>query len=279
MEAMEPSSAGGAVPILVHRPRKPLRLMAGVRLGGGNDGGAVRVGATVRRPVREWTPSVHELLRHLEGKAFDGAPRVLGVDDDGCEILTYLDGDTVGAAQVWPPWTRTEDTLVQVARWLRSYHEVVADFRPSADARWRGGRRWAPGLVIGHNDASPFNAAHQDGRLTGFFDWDFAGPTTVDSDVASVALCWVPLHARHVAASEGFTEFDARPARLRRFLDAYGWTGRPEVIVEDVRAQLRERAALIRRLGPTDTGLFARLLRRGVADDLDQAVRDLDGFS
>ncbi|MFC7106431.1 hypothetical protein ACFQQB_42120 [Nonomuraea rubra] len=45
------------------------------RLGGGNDAGASRVGGTVRRPVREWTPSVHELLRHLESKGFEGAAR------------------------------------------------------------------------------------------------------------------------------------------------------------------------------------------------------------
>ncbi|TDE20043.1 aminoglycoside phosphotransferase family protein [Nonomuraea mesophila] len=252
--------------------------MTGSRLGGGNDGGAVRVGSQVRRPVRAWTASVHELLRHLERRGFDGAPRVLGVDADGYELLTYLEGDTVGDALVWPWWTRTEDMLVQVASWLRSYHEAVADFVPPDGAHWRTGRPWEPGLVIGHNDASPFNAAYHDGRLAGFFDWDFAGPTTVDSDVASVALCWVPLHARHVAAAEGFTEFGARPARLRRFLDAYGWKGRTESIIEDAQAQMSARARLIRRLGVTGDGLYARLLRRGVADDLDQAVRELDDF-
>jgi aminoglycoside phosphotransferase len=253
--------------------------MTGEPLGGGNDVGAVRVGATVRRPVREWTASVHELLRHLERKGFEGAPRVLGIDQGGYEVLTYLEGDTMGDAAVWPSWTRTEDTLVQVARWLRAYHEVVADFVPPPGARWRSGGRWSPGLIIGHNDAGPANAAYRAGRLTGFFDWDFAGPTTVDAEVALVAHCWVPLHARHVDASTGFTAFEARPARLRRFLDAYGWAGRPEALVRNVQAQMAERAALIRRLGHAGEGLYARLLRRGVADELDQAVRELDEFS
>jgi hypothetical protein len=232
------------------------------------------VGATVRRPVREWTASVHALLRHLESRGFEGAPRVLGVGEDGSEILMYLEGETVEDALVWPPWTRTEDTLVQVARWLRAYHEAVADFVPPAEARWRSGGRWSPGLIIAHNDASTLNAAYRAGRLTGFFDWDFAGPTTVDTDVALVAHCWVPLHARHVAASEGFTAFHTRPARLRRFLDAYGWTGRPEALIAEVQAQMTERAARIRRLGATGEELHAKLLRRGVAEGLDQAVRD-----
>ncbi|GAA2209614.1 hypothetical protein GCM10009850_050730 [Nonomuraea monospora] len=253
--------------------------MAGERLGGGNDAGAVRVGATVRRPVREWTAAVHALLRHLERKGFAGAPRVLGVDDDGHEVLTYLEGDTTGDAAVWPSWTRSEDTLVQVAHWLRAYHRAVADFVPPPDARWRTGARWSPGLVIGHNDAGPFNAAHRGGRLTGFFDWDFAGPTTVDAEVALVAHCWVPLHARHVDALTGFTAFETRPARLRRFLDAYGWRGRPETLVRNVQVQMAERAARIRRLGHTGEGLYGRLLRCGVAEELDAGVRELNEFS
>ncbi|TMR96492.1 phosphotransferase [Nonomuraea basaltis] len=252
--------------------------MAGNRLGGGNDGGAVLVGRTVRRQVGAWTTSVHELLRHLENKGFEGVPRVLGIDSDGREILSFLDGDAVGDRSVWPEWAHAEDTLIQVAKWLRAYHEAVADFVPSADAHWRTGERWSPGLIIGHNDTGPFNASWHSGRLVGFFDWDFAGPTTVDSDVAFVAMCWVPLHARHVAASEGFTDFASRPARLRRFLDTYGWTGDPGTIIDDVQAGMRVRAAQIRRLGVTGDGLYVRLLQRGVADDLDQAVRELDDF-
>ncbi|MGW3345785.1 hypothetical protein ACWDA3_20940 [Nonomuraea rubra] len=97
------------------------------RLGGGNDAGASRVGGTIRRPLREWTPSVHELLRHLESKGFEGAPRVLGVDAEGREVLTYLEGDTMGDAAVWPGWSRTDATLVQVAEWTRAFHEAVRE--------------------------------------------------------------------------------------------------------------------------------------------------------
>src|SRR4051794_15572276 len=41
------------------------RLLDGTRLPGGNVGGAVRVGGTVRRPTGPWTPAVHRLLGHL----------------------------------------------------------------------------------------------------------------------------------------------------------------------------------------------------------------------
>lgn len=248
------------------------------RLDGGNDGGAVRIGHTVRRQVRPWTPYVHELLRHLERKGFEGAPRVLGIDDEGREILTYIEGETMGSEVVWPWWTRTDESLVQVAEWTRAYHEAVADFVPSPGARWRMGGRWAPGLIIAHNDASPFNAAWHDGRITGFFDWDFAGPVTPGSDVAWMAHGWVPLHARRTAELEGFTNFEERPRRLRLFLDTYGWTGSTDTVIRELQARMSARAARIRRYGAGGEGLYGRLLRSGVADDLDQAVRELEDF-
>ena len=48
---------------------------------GGSMTTVVRVGDTVRRPVGRWTPAVHSLLRHSEEVGFEGAPRVLGFDD------------------------------------------------------------------------------------------------------------------------------------------------------------------------------------------------------
>lgn len=45
-----------------------------------------------------------------------------------------------------------------------------------------------PGLVIGHQDAAPYNAAVVNGdRLVGFFDWDTAGPSTRDFDSLAAA--------------------------------------------------------------------------------------------
>ncbi|MFC7106432.1 phosphotransferase [Nonomuraea rubra] len=203
---------------------------------------------------------------------------MLGVDAEGREVLTYLEGDTMGDAAVWPGWSRTDATLVQVAEWTRAFHEAVADFVPSPGARWRTGVPWTPGTVVVHNDATPFNAAWHEGRLTGFFDWDFAGPATIGSDVAWMAHAWVPLYARRVTALEGFTDFDARPARLRLFLDAYGWSGGTDSVIKEIQARMRARAAQIRRYGAGGEGLYGRLLRGGVADDLDEAIRELDDF-
>lgn len=38
---------------------------------------------------------VQAVLLHLEAVGFEGAPRFLGVDDEGREILTYIEGDVL----------------------------------------------------------------------------------------------------------------------------------------------------------------------------------------
>lgn len=248
------------------------------RLPGGNTGGAVRIGSTVRRTAGPWTPSVHALLRHLEAAGFDRAPRVLGFDDQGREVLTFLPGEVVGTARPWPSWVYGEEALREVAGWLREFHGAVADFVPPEDAVWREGGAWRPGLIVGHNDAAPYNAAWADGRLSGFFDWDFAAPVTPEYDLAFTAFSWVPLHARRVVAAEGFTAFDERPARLRLFLDVYGWSGPLAPFVETVRQRVRDSAAGIRRTAAAGDPAYQMMVDRGVDAALEEAATELADF-
>jgi hypothetical protein len=246
------------------------------RLDGGNAGGAVRVGNTVRRAAGPWTPAVHALLAHLVDKGFAGVPRPLGLDGQGREVLTFLDGQTVGSVVPWPDWAHAEDTMAQVARWLRDYHAAVADFVPPSPARWRMGGQWRRGQVIGHNDAAPYNAVWRAGRLAGFIDWDMAGPVDREWDAAFAAFSWVPLHARHAAAREGFTAFSARPRRLHRFLAEYGWAGTMDDFLDVVRARIGAHSACVRTLAAAGDPLFARLVRQGVLDNLGIALAELD---
>lgn len=248
------------------------------RLPGGNTGGAVRVGDTVRRAAGRWTPSVHALLRHLEGVGFERAPRALGFDEWGREVLSYLPGEVVGSMRPWPAWVYGEDALREVGGWLREFHEAVAGFVPPADAVWREGGAWRPGLVVGHNDAAPYNAAWADGRLAGFFDWDFAAPVTREYDLAFTAFSWVPLHARRVVAAEGFTAFERRPARLRLMLDAYGWTGPLGPFVETVRQRVGDSARGIRRNAAAGDPAYVMMVDQGVDAALETAVAELADF-
>jgi len=61
-------------------------------VGGMSTPGVVRVGETVRRPMGANAEYVHDLLLHLERCGFEGAPRYLGVDQQGREILSFIEG-------------------------------------------------------------------------------------------------------------------------------------------------------------------------------------------
>jgi len=246
------------------------------KLDGGNTGGAVRVGDTVRRRTGHWTPSVHALLRHLEWSGFAGASRVLGLDEYEREVLSFLPGHTVGTSRPWPAWVHSDDALVQVADWLRSYHAAVANFEPPVDASWREGGRWRPGLIVGHNDAAPYNAAWDDaGRLRGFFDWDLAAPVSLEWDLAFTAFAWVPLHARHVVEAEGFAAFDQRPRRLRLFLQRYGWEGDTATFLRTVGARVLASAEGIERTASRGDLAYQQMLEAGVAESLRTAAAEL----
>jgi hypothetical protein len=243
---------------------------------GGRISGTVRRGATVRRPVRPWTPAVQAVLRHLEEFGFDGAPRVLGMDEQSREVLTYLDGDTVGDRLPFPPAVRSDAVLADVGTWLRQLHDATATFVPPEGATWFAGQAWHRGLVIGHHDAAPYNAVLRGNRLVGFIDWDTAGPSSRELDLAFSALAWVPLLPPDFVEPQGFTDVAGRSRRLRLLLDAYGYRGDRAAFGAVVAQRARVNAAGIRRLADTGDPTYLALLP--VAHDFDRAARDLDAL-
>jgi hypothetical protein len=182
--------------------------------------GSVLVDGEVHRSTGAWTPAVHALLRHLQSVGFEGAPRVVGFDDRGREVLTWVEGDA--PSQPWPEWMRSDDTLRDLAVLLRRYHDAVAGWIPPPDAEWR---RWLGALggpIIRHGDLWPSNVVFRSGRPVALIDWEFAQPGTCLDDMASAAKHWVPLISEERAAADGWQPPIDRGARLRLLCDAYG---------------------------------------------------------
>ena len=244
------------------------------RLLGGRTAGAVRVGETIHKPTQRWTPGVRAVLDHLEGVGFEGAPRALGVDDQGRQVLSYLVGETVGEQRPWPDWVRSDTALVQVGAWLRRLHDATASFVPPEDTAWFAGQSWRPGLVIGHHDAAPYNVVWRGERLVGFVDWDIAGPSSPELDLAFVALTWVPMQARRVAAEQGFVAFDDRSRRLHLLLDAYRYDGDRAAFGAAIAGRARVNAAGIDRLAGGGDPMYVGLL--SVVTDLEEAAREVE---
>jgi hypothetical protein len=206
----------------------------GLALGGGWEAGPVRIGDTVRRRTGHWTPAVHALLRHLEAAGFDAAPRVLGVDGQGREVLSYVEGEA-GVyplrAELW-----SDAVLDQAARLLRRYHDATVEFVPPADASWLHGVR-EPVEVVCHGDMAPYNCIYRGDRIVCFIDFDWAGPGPRLWDLAEAAYRFVPL----TDPTNPDTISTDQPRRLRRFVDHYGGdlcAGILDAVVERERWQI-----------------------------------------
>jgi hypothetical protein len=246
------------------------------RLPGGRTTDVVRIGETVHRPTRSWTPAVQAVLRHLEAAGFADAPRVLGVDDLGREVLSYVPGETVGEVRPWPRRVFADETLAQVGSWMRRLHDATATFVPTPDLTWLAGQGWQPGLVIGHNDAAPYNAVWRDGRLAGFVDWDTAGPSSRERDLAFTALWWVPLQPRRIVEALGFDAFGDRSRRLHLLLDAYGYQVDRSTFGTEIATRARINAAVVRRMAAGGDPTFVALLP--MAATLEEAAHDVESL-
>src|SRR5271154_2564602 len=98
--------------------------------------GIVRIGDTVRRPLRPFSLTVQAYLAHLRDVGFAGAPLPLGVDEQGREVLSFVPGDV--HRYPLPPETAGDDVLVALARLVRALHEASAGGTPPPDAAWGG---------------------------------------------------------------------------------------------------------------------------------------------
>ena len=134
----------------------------------------MHVGETVRRPVGEWTPAVHALLRHLDAVGFTGAPRVLGFDDQGREMLTYIHG--VSLSMEAPDLLESTDGVAKAGALVASLHTAVRSFIPPEHSSWwTGSPDPVPSSTTTHGDLAPWNVI-VDGDDWYLIDWDSACP-------------------------------------------------------------------------------------------------------
>jgi hypothetical protein len=215
---------------------------------------------------------VNAVLTHLASAGFDAAPRPLGTDEHGRKVLSYLHGNTVGDQLPWPEWIRSDEAVTDVGRWLRRLHDTTAGFVPARDAVWFGGQTWASGRIIGHHDAAPYNAVWDSHGLTGFVDWDTAGPSSRELDIAYTALTWIPLQPLHVVQPRGYRDGN-RHLRFHLLLDAYGYTSDRAVFQSAIPERARISSSAIRRLASAGDRVFTALLPD--AEQLDQAAAEV----
>lgn len=209
--------------------------------GGNSSREVVRVGDTVHRPAMPWSSSVDALLLHLQKIGFQGAPRALGYDEAGRQVLSFVEG------YVDPDPSDLDDSrLVEVGRMIRSFHDASATFVPPSDATW--GVVITPDRedLICHHDLAPWNLVRTSTQLT-FIDWDGAGPGSRLWDLAYAAHGFVPL------SPDASLSDEVASRRLAALVDGYDLSR-------------RDRARLVDMLGPRVLSMY-ELLKRGRETD------------
>ncbi|GAK86030.1 hypothetical protein JCM19238_3620 [Vibrio ponticus] len=184
----------------------------------GRDGEIVKRDETVVRPLNRWSTTVHLLLQHLHDKGIENCPRLVAVEGEYNEVLTFVSGDCYdyplqGAIA-------SELALESAAKLLRRLHDASADFlslHQHEDLVWMLPPR-EPYEVICHGDYSPYNVALSGEQVSGVFDFDTAHPAPRIWDVAYGVYCFAPFKTDPVDALGSLSE---QVQRARIFCDAY----------------------------------------------------------
>lgn len=245
-------------------------------VGDGVTRGIVRIGDTVRRPVRPFTATVQAYLAHLHQAGFSAAPVPLGVDEHGREVLSFVPGDV--PREPLPAETAGDDVLVALARLIRRLHDAAQDWVPPAGATWGGipgsgtvpiGRVDGEPELVGHRDYCPGNVVFRDGLPAALIDFDLARPTTRLYDIANALYWWVPLLDPRDRAP-AFTGLDA-PDRVAVFAGAYGMTAQQRTELVPLAIRMVHRFHLTARAAAGVDPVFQRLWEQGVKDRMPRA--------
>jgi hypothetical protein len=179
------------------------------------------IGDTVHRPTHWWTPAVHDLLNYLESANFPYSPRVLGFDDVGREILSYIEGES--GKDGWRKIT-TDRGLANFAKLLRSYHDAIAGYASPAGAEWAYSPNiLKPGEIMCHGDFGPWNIAWRGDEPVGILDWDFVLPAKPEYDIFYALEFAAPFRDDETTLKwHHFTTIPDRKHRIKVFLKAYG---------------------------------------------------------
>jgi hypothetical protein len=187
-------------------------------LPGGFVTAVVRAGDTVRRAPGPNAAYVRRLLEFLAAERWPGAPRYLGIDEQGREILEFLDGH-VAWQPGQPPGVTSEQSLAAVAELMRQFHDLTA-----------GTDLAAGGQVVCHNDLSPKNTVDRDLgaglRPVAFIDWDIAAPGERVHDVAHA--CW-----QYAGLGPEVQDVGRAARQIRVVCDSYGLAD-PRAVVDTI---------------------------------------------
>jgi len=180
--------------------------------GGRTATGVIRIENTVRRPIKPRSEFVHSLLKLLEKKGYNFAPRFLGIDEKGREILTFIEGSVPHERMVW-----TDDQLKKIAQMIKAFHDSTERSKLAGTKE-----------VVCHNDIAPWNTVLNEDMAVAFIDFDDAAPGNRVDDLAYFLWTFLGL-GNNVPAKEQAT-------KIKMLCSVYGFSHQ-QVLVDAILEQ------------------------------------------
>lgn len=189
------------------------------KLHGGRADQIFRSKNRVYRPSGEWSETVHLLLSHIAENGFDSAPKPFGFDEQGNEVLSFVEGEVFNYPLKGS--ITTKEALISAATLLRAYHESSSSFLTEYSDRtlkWMLPAR-EPYEVICHGDYAPYNVCLLGSQAVGVIDFDTAHPAPRVWDIAYALYCWAPFKTDE---NDAMGDLTSQSMRAKQFCDAYG---------------------------------------------------------
>lgn len=246
------------------------------KLAGGNSNTCVvKMGETVRRAVGPTSAATHRLLDYLQGKGFPGSPRFLGMDEQGREILSFIEGRCEISPNAWS----SDEILITAARQLKQLHDITAGYPGDTADAWsyeypdRGRHE-----VICHNDYGLYNVVINESRCVGVIDFDLAGPGPRLRDIAYGAYWFAPVSQRAEDMKPfSLADLGDQCRRLRLFCETCGVSLDRALLdmMSEVLHDMADRNAMIAILGEEQT---CKLEREGHLEHWAGEAHAFDGY-
>lgn len=199
--------------------------------------GVVRMGNTVRRPMGPHASFTHAVLKLLEQKEFSYAPRFLGIDEQGREILSFMEGEVPHGNHNW-----TDMELKKIVRMIKEFHDVTEGTELAGEKE-----------VVCHNDLAPWNVVLDKDEPVAFIDYDDAAPGSRVDDLGYFMWTFIKL-------GEDIS-IDLQVERMKMLCETYGIRGGARLIDAIHRQQARiltKRKALVHNASNEEDREFSR---------------------
>ncbi|MBI4253192.1 phosphotransferase [Candidatus Uhrbacteria bacterium] len=181
-------------------------------------------------------------------REFNGAPRFLGTDEKGREVLTFIKGEVPHREIDW-----TDDQLIVVVQMLKRFHDATAGSTLAGNHE-----------VVCHNDAAPWNIVLDDTTPVAFIDFDGASPGNRADDLAYFLWTFLRLGSDIPA--------DQQARKIRTLCEEYGFADGQalfEALIKQQKKILAKRELLAQEAPDEESREFSRTRATNIRSEIE----------